>query len=83
MWVWMRGFGEEGNDQFGVAEPQSPEWWDKDGARQELCPQMALGSPGRWRRATCAGRYQFICENEVNGEFNSEWQIEEVFRQIV
>lgn len=74
VWAWMRGLEEQGRDQFGVAEPQSPAWGDGEDAGQGLCFQMALGSPGGWRRVKCAGKYQFICENEVNGKFNSEWQ---------
>ncbi|KAM6897519.1 polycystin-1 [Xenentodon cancila] len=63
LWVWMQRLAGEGNDRFG--EPQSPVRWNKDGTSQGLCPQMALGTLGRWRRAKCAGQLHFICETHV------------------
>ncbi|XP_061564100.1 polycystin-1 [Cololabis saira] len=63
VWVWMRRLAGEEDDLFG--EPPSPVRWDTDSTSRGLCPQKALGTPGRWRRAKCAGRCRFICETQV------------------
>ncbi|XP_029311858.1 polycystin-1 [Cottoperca gobio] len=63
VWVWLKGSGGEGSDQ-GV-EPVSP--LESPGG----CPQTALGTQGRWRKAQCAGRYLFLCEKEETESFSS------------
>ncbi|XP_075313535.1 polycystin-1 [Odontesthes bonariensis] len=60
VWVWLRGLGGEGPDHFGIMEPLN-----HHSASQGLCPQMALGTPGKWRRVQCAGRHSFICKNQL------------------
>ncbi|XP_054604965.2 polycystin-1 isoform X2 [Nothobranchius furzeri] len=71
MWTWLNGLGEEGPEQFGVGVPETSEWWDRLRAHEGLCPQMALGNPGRWRRTKCDGQYRFICENRVSDSLPS------------
>ncbi|XP_041830823.1 polycystin-1 [Melanotaenia boesemani] len=68
VWVWLRGLVGERLDQYGVKEPQD---LHKDSASQRLCPQLALSTPGGWRRAQCAGQYSFICENQITDSLPS------------
>ncbi|XP_051273916.1 polycystin-1 isoform X2 [Dicentrarchus labrax] len=65
VWVWLKGSGGEGSDQFGVMEPVSPALWARGSESQGGCTQMALGTKGRWRKSQCAGRNLFLCEKEV------------------
>lgn len=67
MWVWLKGSGGEGPDQVGVVEPVGPARWAGGSENQGVCTQMALGTPGQWRKAECDGRYLCLCEKEVTG----------------
>ncbi|XP_017271539.1 polycystin-1 [Kryptolebias marmoratus] len=64
-WIWLNASWVDGPDPPGPTEPQPSSWRGRDGAGQGLCPQMTLGTPGRWRRAQCAEQYPFMCENRA------------------
>lgn len=65
VWIWVK----ESDDGAGVLDPAGSSWWDRGGERAEGgCVQMALGTPGQWRKAPCSGRYPFLCENDVTGK---------------
>ncbi|XP_037547532.1 LOW QUALITY PROTEIN: polycystin-1 [Nematolebias whitei] len=66
-WIWLNASWVKESNPLGLPEPQTSSWWGRDGANQGLCPQMALGTPGRWRRAQCAEHYRFMCENQAAG----------------
>lgn len=48
-------------------DPVGAAWWAGGRDSEEGCTQMALGTQGQWRQAPCAGRYPFICEQDVTG----------------
>ncbi|XP_058477572.1 polycystin-1 isoform X2 [Solea solea] len=64
-WVWLKGWGGERSEEEeeGVEESVSPSWWTE--GHESGCPQMAVGTPGQWRRAPCAGRYFYLCEKDI------------------
>ncbi|XP_077358515.1 polycystin-1 isoform X3 [Festucalex cinctus] len=64
-WVWINGVSENGPDEVGLVKSASPSWQD-GGNKQEMCAQMALGTPGRWRTTSCVTQYHFFCQNDVN-----------------
>lgn len=55
MWVWLK-------DQVSAA---SGAWGS---GSQGDCAQMTLGTRGRWRKASCAGQYRFLCETEITSK---------------
>ncbi|KAI4797834.1 hypothetical protein KUCAC02_024815 [Chaenocephalus aceratus] len=65
VWVWVKGSGGDGSDRKDVIEPVIPV--ESPGE----CTQMALGTKGQWRKSQCAGRYLFLCEQEVTESFPS------------
>ncbi len=67
MWIWLKGLGRDGSDQGGAVEPVSPAWYESSES-EGVCPQMTLGTIGRWRKTQCAGRYLFLCEKLVTGK---------------
>lgn len=73
-WIWLNASWTERSDSLRLTEPQTSSWWGRDKASPELCPQMAVGTPGRWRRARCSEQYRFMCENQATGRFVPEHQ---------
>lgn len=71
-WIWLNVSWTEGPDSLGLTEPHISSWWGRDRANIELCPQMSIGTPGRWRRVQCSEQYRFMCENQATGRFISE-----------
>ncbi|XP_034563216.1 polycystin-1 [Notolabrus celidotus] len=65
VWVWLKGSEGEKFDQAGIVESMSPALRARHSAPQMLCPQMALGRQGGWRRAPCAEPHLFLCEKEL------------------
>ncbi|XP_068614855.1 polycystin-1-like [Brachionichthys hirsutus] len=64
-WVWLKG-SKDGGGSEPVGEPVRPEWGAESHEGLGVCPQMELGTLGRWRKAHCAGRHIFLCEKEVS-----------------
>lgn len=64
---------DDGSQKAGVIDPDRSSWWDRGGESQGGCVQMALGTPGHWRKALCSGRYLFLCENDVTGKILANW----------
>lgn len=62
VWIWVKESGHEMMDPVGFS------WRERGGENQEECVQMALGTPGQWRKAPCSGRYLFLCENDVTSK---------------
>ncbi|XP_054625121.1 polycystin-1 isoform X2 [Dunckerocampus dactyliophorus] len=67
VWVWLKGTRVEGPNEGGLVESATPSWTD-GGIREklEVCPQMALGTPGQWRTTPCSKQHHFFCENQLN-----------------
>lgn len=72
VWIWVKE-SYDGSQQAGVMDPVGSSWWDRGGESQGGCVQMALGTPGQWRKAPCSGRYLFLCENDVTGKILIHW----------
>lgn len=72
VWIWVKE-SDRGSQQAGVMDPAGSSWWDRGGESQGGCVQMALGTPGQWRKAPCSGRYPFLCENDVTGKILIHW----------
>lgn len=72
VWIWVKE-SDDGSQQAGVMDPAGSSWWDRGGESQGECVQMALGTPGQWRKAPCSGRYLFICENDVTSKLLIHW----------
>lgn len=66
MWVWLRGSRGDGSDQVEVVKP-SAAWWAGGSNSHGGCTQLGLGTKAQWRKAPCAGRYRFLCENDITG----------------
>lgn len=63
----------DGSEQAGFMEFVGSSWWPKDDKTHPGCVQMALGTPGQWRKAPCSGRCIFLCENAVTSKILTHW----------
>ncbi|KAJ8363622.1 hypothetical protein SKAU_G00124530 [Synaphobranchus kaupii] len=60
VWIWVK----DGRSRDGVGT-QSYQQRERGRESQRLCTQMALGSVGQWKNATCSKEHRFLCEKEV------------------
>lgn len=65
---WLKDLGEGVRVwvSAGIMDPFVFSWWEIGDESQEECVQMALGTPGQWRKAPCSGQY--LCENDVTSK---------------
>ncbi|KAJ8399765.1 hypothetical protein AAFF_G00408700 [Aldrovandia affinis] len=65
VWIWVRdGMSRDAYHAGGAGTP-SYQQWERGRESQRHCAQMALGSVGHWRNATCTRDHRFLCEKEV------------------
>lgn len=80
VWVWVKRKAD-GSEQAVDTDPVGSSRWPKSGTSHGGCVQMALGTPGQWRKAPCSGRHVFLCENTVTGTPLTHWS--QIFRSDI
>ncbi|XP_077595711.1 polycystin-1 [Stigmatopora nigra] len=64
VWVWTQAsLGEDPPEDIEFPETASPAWPEQE----EMCRQMALGTPGQWRMSPCVQKDHVLCQNDLNG----------------
>ncbi|XP_077481712.1 polycystin-1 isoform X2 [Stigmatopora argus] len=63
VWVWTQvSLSEDAPEEVEFPETASPAWPDQE----EMCRQMALGTPGQWRMSPCVKKDHVLCQKDLN-----------------